>query len=261
VAQSSPPSRPEPLDRRRLLRWDGCVNVRDLGGLPTEDGGETAFRRVVRADSVRGLSLSGWQALRDYGVGTILDLRWHEELAEDPPRELDLEVVHVSLFGTYDPAFGRELDELGAAQPTAVDATREVYLAFLRQYGDNVARAVEAIGRADDGAVVVHCAAGKDRTGLVVALLLRLAGVLDDAIAADYALSEQSWAPHIGEWIDAAETDRERARRRRLSVCPPEALTGVLSELERAHGDVRGYLLGAGASEELLRRAAARLRG
>ncbi len=247
--------------RERTLRWDGCVNVRDLGGLPTEGGGETRFRAVVRADSVRGLSDSGWEELLGYGVRTIVDLRWQEELAEDPPRELRLDVVHVSLFGAYDPEFGRTLDDLAAAQATPLAATRAVYLEFLRRYAANFARAIVAVADAGEGAVVVHCAAGKDRTGLVVALLLRLAGVDPDAIAADYALSEQSWAPFVGSWIDEAETDRERARRRRLALCPPEAAIQVLEDLEREHGTVGRYLCRAGASEEALERVRARLRG
>ncbi len=245
----------------RALRWDGCVNVRDLGGLPTEDGRETRFRQVVRADSVRGLSDAGWRSLHDYGVRSLLDLRWQEELAEDPPLELGLEVVHVSLFGDYDPALGRELDALAAAQPTVAAGTREVYLASLRRHAQEVARAIAAIADAGDGAVVVHCAAGKDRTGLVVALLLRLAAVREDAIAADYALSEASWAPYVGKWIDEAETDRERARRRRLALCPPEAVIEVLEALEREHGDVGEYLRRAGATVDQLERAAARLLG
>jgi protein-tyrosine phosphatase len=129
------------------------------------------------------------------------------------------------------------------------------------RYADNFARAVTAIGDAREGPAVVHCAAGKDRTGLVAALVLRLAGVRADAIAADYALSEERWAPFVAKWIGAAETERERARRQRLSVCPPEAVTEVLEELERRHGSVRRYLLAAGASEEALDRVRARLRG
>src|SRR5205807_879377 len=83
----------------RVLAWNGCVNVRDLGGLQLEGGGETAFRVLVRADDVAGLQPDGWRALADYGVERVVDLRWHDELAQDPPRGLDVETVHVPLFG------------------------------------------------------------------------------------------------------------------------------------------------------------------
>jgi hypothetical protein len=81
--------------RPRELAWEGCLNVRDLGGLPTEDGGETRYGRVVRADSVRQLTDAGWQAVADYGVRTVVDLRGDYELRDDPPGELPFEVVHV----------------------------------------------------------------------------------------------------------------------------------------------------------------------
>ena len=83
----------------RTLAWEGLLNVRDLGGHPIEDGGETRWGAVVRADNVRRLTDAGWRALVDYGVRSVVDLRFHEELAEDPPRELPVDVVHVSLFG------------------------------------------------------------------------------------------------------------------------------------------------------------------
>jgi len=76
------------LQRSRDLLWDGLLNVRDLGGHPTEDGGETRYDSIIRADSVRQLSDQGWAALVDYGVQTIVDLRTNDELAADPPGEL-----------------------------------------------------------------------------------------------------------------------------------------------------------------------------
>ena len=81
------------------LDWEGCLNVRDLGGLPTEDGRRTRAARVVRADNVRRLTDAGWRSLAEHGVTRIVDLRWPEELAEDPPRDVEIDVVHVSLLG------------------------------------------------------------------------------------------------------------------------------------------------------------------
>ena len=79
----------------RDLIWDGCLNVRELGGLPTLDGRETRRGSIVRADSVRQLSDEGWRALVDHGVRTVIDLRGDHEREEDPPAELPVEVVHV----------------------------------------------------------------------------------------------------------------------------------------------------------------------
>ena len=88
------------MQRSRDLIWDGLLNVRDLGGHPTEDGGETRFGSIVRADSVRHLSDEGWAELVDYGVKTVVDLRADEELAADPPAKLPVEVLHVPFMET-----------------------------------------------------------------------------------------------------------------------------------------------------------------
>lgn len=245
--------------RDRRLVWDGCVNVRDLGGHPTEDGGETRFAAVVRADSVRGLSDTGWEALVAYGVRTIVDLRWHDELAEDPPRELPVAAVHVPLFGER--AQSEEADRMLRTIADPIEWRRRSYLEALARFRENVARAITAVAEARAGGVVVHCAGGVDRTGLVTALLLRVAGVAREHVAADYGASEANWAPHVGRWIDAAGDDVERERRRRLAIVRPEVMLGVLEELEASHGSVRQYLLDVGASPEHLDRVRARLLG
>jgi protein-tyrosine phosphatase len=242
----------------RRLAWDGCINVRDLGGHPTEDGGETRFGRIVRADSVRQLSDEGWQALVDYGTSRIVDLRWQEEREADPPRELPVDVIHVQLFGSRS-----DMDEINKAiadLERPVESRRATYLECLRRFDSSFAEAAEAVAGPREGAVVVHCAGGVDRTGLVSALLLRLAGVSREEIAADYALSEQSWAPFMEEWIGDAETEEERSLRRLLSGVPAEAMVETLQMLETQHGSVRGYLREAGASESSLDRVVARLR-
>ena len=245
----------------RELRWDGCLNVRDLGGLPTEDGGETRFGVVVRADSIRQLSDAGWASFLDYGVARIVDLRFHSELAADPPRELPIEVVHVPVLPEPGASDWDEIDALAARAPSPAAATRTVYMEFLRRFRPAFARAVAEVARPAPGAVVVHCLGGKDRTGLVSALLLRLAGVGAETIADDYAVSERNLHVRDGAWIDAADDEDERERRRRIAASPGEAMLHVLAELDAAWGGVRRYLSDAGIDERDLDRIAARLRG
>ena len=110
--------------------------------------------------------------------------------------------------------------------------------------------AEHAVGRPGpaEGGVVVHCQIGKDRTGLVCALLLALAGVADDAIAADYAASESRVQPLVAEWIESAFEPAERARRSWLSTAGPETMLATLSLIERRFGGVEGYLQAAGSS-------------
>ena len=245
--------------RSRTLSWDGCVNVRDLGGHPTQDGRTTRFGAIVRADSIRLLSEAGWAALLDYGVSRIVDLRFRSELETDPPRELDVEVVHVPVLPEPEAPEWAEIDAVGDAAPDAESATRDVYLEFLERGRPQFGAAVAAVADAPEGTVVVHCFGGKDRTGLVVALLLRLAGVGLDEIAADYGESERNLAERTREWIDEAEDDVDRERRLRITRTPPQAMLGVLEELERRYGSVGGYLRAAGVSAEALDAAAARL--
>jgi protein-tyrosine phosphatase len=247
----------------RTLVWDGCLNVRDLGGHPTEDGAITRYGAIVRADSVRGLTDAGWAALVDYGIVRIVDLRFHGELEADPPRELPVELVHVPLAPEPGSSAWEAIDALTAAAREAGDAiewTRVMYLEFLDRFRSRFADAVSAVGDAPPGGVVVHCHAGKDRTGLVSALLLRLAGVSIAQVAEDYALSGLNLQPAWAGWIADAEDELERERRRRLAATPAEAMVQVLGELERREGGVYSYLQEAGASEASLGRARSRLR-
>jgi protein-tyrosine phosphatase len=247
----------------RELAWEGCLNVRDLGGLPTEDGGETRCGRVVRADSIRQLTEVGWQAVADYGVRTVVDLRGDYELRDDPPGELPLEVVHVPFMEANEhewDAIINEIETAAAAAPDAAEATRDVYLIFLEHFRHNAAAGVRAVARAPEGGVVVHCVGGKDRTGLLCAFLLHLAKVPIEDIATDYALSEEGLRPRQELWLAEAETEAERERLRRISRTPPESMVGVFSELERRYGGATEYLRNAGLIEEDLELAAARLR-
>jgi protein tyrosine/serine phosphatase len=241
----------------RVLSWEGCLNVRDLGGHVTDDGRQTRFGAVVRADSVRHLSPAGWHALVDYGVRTIVDLRRHDELERDPPLDVPVDVVHVPIEDGY-------YDELQALWRREGHHERSVYHTYVRMtelLAPNFARAVETVGDAPDGAVVVHCFAGKDRTGLTCAMLLRLAGVSVEDIADDYGLSAGNIRSIIDPWADSAPDEQERALRLRIGSSPPQVMRDVLAELEGRHDDIRGYLLEAGVAEDTLERVRARLLG
>jgi protein-tyrosine phosphatase len=244
----------------RELAWEGCLNVRDLGGHPTEDGVETRYGAVVRADSIRRLTDAGWAAAVDYGVRTVVDLRMDAELEADPPAELPVDVVHVPFLEDDVEAFA-EVEAAAEAAPDYATATREVYLVFLERFRENVAAAIKAVAHAAEGGVVVHCVGGKDRTGLVTAFLLHLAGVDNEQIAADYAMSEERLRPRHDMWLAEAGTEVERERIRRIAATPAESMVGVLEELERRHGSIEAYLHSAGLTHEDLEHARERLRG
>ncbi|HZE29497.1 MAG TPA: tyrosine-protein phosphatase, partial [Gaiellaceae bacterium] len=199
----------------RDLTWDGCLNVRELGGLPTADGGETRFGAIVRADDVQQLSKAGWQALVDHGIRTVIDLRGDHEREEDPPAELPVEVVHVPFMEASEAEWEEIAEEIEAASAAASDvptSTRDVYLIFLERFKDNVAAALRAVADSPDGGLVIHCVGGKDRTGLLAAFLLHLAGVDDETIATDYALSEERLLPRHEAWFAGATSEEELER-------------------------------------------------
>jgi protein-tyrosine phosphatase len=135
------------------------------------------------------------------------------------------------------------------------------YLLMTELLAENFARAIESVAGANDGGVVVHCYAGKDRTGLLCAMLLRLAGVGAEDVAADYGVSGENFRPITDPWAEAAPDERERALRLRIGASPPQVMADLLARLEQRHGGVRGYLLAAGAGPEALDRARARLLG
>jgi hypothetical protein len=201
---------------------------------------------VVRADWLPGLSEQGRQALVDYGV-SLIDLRPDREHEEDGLNPLPVPVVRQAM----DP---RPI-------PAAWDwpSMREAYLALADHYRHELAQALTLLGNAEPPAAI-HCAGGRDRTGIACGMALWLAGAEPDAIAADHALSDVSWGPHNEEWLAAATDEQERERRRRVSQPAGRTLVEVLEEIEQREG-IRSLLLGAGADEAALDRLAARLRG
>lgn len=247
---------------QRDLAWDGVLNARDLGGHRTEDGAETRYGSIVRADSIRRLTDAGWAALLDYGIRTVVDLRGDHEMDEDAPAHVDVEVVHVPFMEANDREFEEiqeEVETAAEAAPDVATATRDVYLIFLEHFKKNVAAGIRAVAQAPDGGVVVHCVGGKDRTGLLTAFLLHLAGVDVEQIAADYALSEERLKPRHEEWFAQAETEAELERLRRIAQTPAESIVGVFEELASRYGSVEGYLRSGGLSDKDLARARARL--
>jgi protein tyrosine/serine phosphatase len=136
---------------------------------------------------------------------------------------------------------------------------REAYLELADHYRRELAQALTALGAAEPPAAI-HCAGGRDRAGIACGMALWLAGVEPDAIAADHALSDESWEPYNDEWLAAAPDEQERERRWRVLQPAGRTLAEVLEEIEETDG-VRARLLGAGADEAALDRLVARLRG
>jgi protein-tyrosine phosphatase len=174
-----------PVPRRRL-DWEGCFNVRDLGGLRTADGREIRRGALVRADALERLTAAGWRALEAHGVRTIIDLRNADEVGVDAaPRPAGIATVRMALDRIED----REFWDRWGDGP--VFGTPLYYRPHLDRFPRASAAVVAAIARAAPGGVAYHCAGGRDRTGMITILVLALAGVAPAHIAADYALSRE----------------------------------------------------------------------
>lgn len=232
----------------RCLTWDGCFNVRDLGGLPTTDGCETRWGAVVRSEAPDLLTADGWSALRKHGIRTIVDLRNDDELKPDADRPAGLHTIRRPLEAAEDAEFWDGWAHSGQL------GTPLYYQPFLEHFPHRLAGVLSAIAQARPGGVLVHCAHGRDRTGLVTLLLLALMGVAAEDIAADYALSAIGLAPLfklLGQQ-DQGPTIEEYLTRTGTSV--HEVIITTLASL-----DAEAYLRAAGLSDADLAALRARL--
>jgi len=236
------------------LLWDACYNVRDLGGLPTTGGRRTRSHALIRSDILARLASAGKQALIDYGVATVIDLRWPGEVAEEPsafamgrpqPGEPAYRILPVENRNSPD------IEQIDSAPTQA-----EKYTLTLDLCQSELAEIVGAVAVAPAGGVLFHCHAGKDRTGIVAALLLGLVGVPDGVIAADYAASEaRLWPLFRRMQADAAgDPARLAALQHKIPTALPETMLAVLAHLRNRYGGVRAYLLRAGLTETALAR-------
>ena len=252
------------------IELEGAVNVRDLGGLPTEDGQKTVRARLLRADNLQELSAADIAKLvRDIGVTTVVDLRSSNELAAEGPAPLDAVAGVRHVHHPVLPEVGSNTDMVADALLTRQrqdksryppDPVCGHYLGYLEDRPDQIVGALRTIAHAE-GAALVHCAAGKDRTGVVVALALTAAGVPAQAVAADYAASgERTEAVmarlrrsrlYAGD-IDSKPADLHRPR--------AETMTAFLEQMDARYGGVARWLADHGLSETDLHALRVKLR-
>lgn len=233
---------PEP----RHLEWPDCRNVRDLGGLTTNWNSTTVYGALIRSDGHHSLTPEGLEALHAAGVSRIVDVRRPLELLELPS----------PLAGT--PLYLSRPVQLEDDYQDESRPRFEVYLQMLELRPNLFASAVAAVAEAPPGAVVVHCASGKDRTGMVTALILALVGVQDHLIASDYALTEERLRGH-DEAVLARVDRAERELLLQQRPTPPENILKVLRHMEERHGGVGSYLRQGGLTESQANALRARL--
>ncbi len=221
----------------------GTYNFRDVGGYPV-DGGSVRSGKLFRADALGRIGEAGKQTLRELGVRIVIDLRddFEVNVLPDDLAGLDVTVLRLPVF-----------EGSGASQATIGATLVDLYEKILLQHRDVVVRALREIADTGDEPVVVHCTAGKDRTGIVVALALLAVGVDRETVLDDYAATQANLA---GEWLEGMlalvrshGVEVTPDLRVIMGGSPREALEAVLDLLDRDFGGARGYLLEAGLDE------------
>jgi protein-tyrosine phosphatase len=240
------------MERRICL--EGCLNFRDLGGYPTADGRLVRWRHLFRSDALHGLTAADVAVLRDQlGVGDVIDLRSTMELDTEGRGVLAAEPLrfhHVPLFDG-DTGQGRER----AAEITLAD--RYVLLAELAR--EPIARVLRILADADRPAIY-HCAAGKDRTGVISAILLGVLGVPDPVIVADYAATQETLDAIVDRLmsLEGYRTMLEHLPPDTLHAAP-ETMVDFLRRVAERHGSMEGYARAIGVAGDTLVRLRDRL--
>ncbi|WP_433655311.1 tyrosine-protein phosphatase [Nocardia sp. CA-128927] len=218
----------------RHIAFERLHNFRDLGGYPTEDGQVVRWGRLFRSDSLSKLRDEDWESFQKLGVTTVIDLRypWEIDRSGRVPQHESLDYHNLSIeHRPYNQAaLGPDIE--------AGPYLAERFLEVANDGVDEIRRALEVIAEAD-GPTVFHCASGKDRTGLLAALVLTLLGVSDEQIIEDFALTELATERLVADWR-AAYPDKELTWPW-YGRAPAEVMRLFLAALAAEHGSVRGY--------------------
>lgn len=242
---------PTPELRPRLAR-DGVFNTRDLGGLPAADGLVVAPRRLVRGDALHRVRSTAGD-LRAHGVVRVLDLR--DERERTAEGVLDAEGIEVLHLPVLDPTFNWVDDAHDDLSTLLQHRYRTILDSFGDRFAGSVTAVVEVVAAETPGAVAYHCAVGKDRTGLLTALLLSTLGASDQVIVDDYVRSARATAVQVS-WLwsmghpggEAGDDDLDHG----LWSARPATMQATLDWLRDTHGGAESYLRAVGVPAEQL---------
>lgn len=238
------------MQAQRRLDFPELLNARDLGGCPTTDGAVTRWRSLLRADDLAQLTPQGLEALRAYGVTTVLDMRWSDEARRYPSQVRqalpEVRYVHLPLLTDTEEEWRRRTGDVSKEEWNCI---------ALQRAGAQLRQVLTVIAAAAPGPLLFHCVAGKDRTGLVAALLLAIAEATPQAIARDYAES----GSNLRDGYLKRYADADPARILEAVRCPEEGAHNMLSFLAAA-GGVRTWLEQLGLTPRQLAALRARLR-
>ena len=240
-----------PVQPPRRLTLTGCVNFRDLGGYPGAEGRALRWRRLFRADGLTRLDEDDCAQLADLGLATVIDLRTKGEVEERgrfPEDAFEVEYHHLPLTDVLPPT-----EDLSRYDEPAFVTSR--YQQLFAEGSSSLARAVQVLAEPDALPAVFHCSAGKDRTGILAALVLGFLGVPREVIVEDYALSAEAMIALLErlkqEYADSVE-EVERYAPAVISVAP-ESMAKFLSSLEDEHGSFDDLARSLGVTDAVTR--------
>ncbi len=248
VTAAPQPFTPDPTALDRSIAFRYVFNVRDLGGLPTQDGRTVRRGLVFRADGVHRLDGDDLEAARALGLQTVIDLRTEAEISRGrfPTEQYPVRWHHLPVL--------RRIwsdDEL-VPGASAAEFLRDRYLDMLDSGGDSVAGALALV--AGGAPALFHCAAGKDRTGVVAAVLLGRLGVADDDIVTDYHASAGAMAAFV-DWLTIEfpqALDSMTSQPPEYLEAPPEAMAGFLDGVRDRYGSMEGLADHLGVPAEVV---------
>ena len=249
----------------RVLSWEGSFNARHLGGYLTDSATRTRRRSLVRSDNLRRLTPVGRAALLSYGATTVVDLRAPFELRIDPSPFASGPALPGTPAYLNIPLFDRDgPDSPTAAAIDAAPTLEAAYQLIIDRCRDQIASVIRAIASAPVGPVLFYCHAGKDRTGLIAALVLAIAGVRHRTIAQDYALSDTLLRPlYESQLHQQADPDKRATLAQHLSsplnAAHPRTMLATLAYLQNQHDGPLSYLRAAGVEQSDLQCLRARM--
>jgi len=250
------------MDGYRRLPVEGMCNVRDLGGFPTSDGRMTSYGRFIRSEVPRAVTRRGLEFLKDYGVAMSIDLRGAQETRRMPSLlagEPWAEYINI-------PVFNEQVAHTnGHLSPDRFVKWPELYISMIDGHMDWIRNVFEALARNGSGAVMFNCTTGKDRTGMIAALLLALAGVSYYDIIADYCVSQvymrPAYADIFGYSPEPASGRSELGPEDPFFKTVPDNMARLLIHIDEEYGGVPEYLSRCGVSAGALSLLRSRLVG
>ena len=245
------------VDPRRLVELEAVHNFRDLGGYPARDGSVTRWHQLYRADGLYRLTAADIETVRALGLRTVVDLRSNAEI--DKWGTFPRQAIKVNF--THHPVIDQTWELDSQADRTDHEFLVWAYQQMLQVGWQRFATAIEELAQPGALPAVFHCAAGKDRTGLLAAMVLESLGVPRTVVLADYELTVEGIV-RMRSWVELNHPEmavRMAETPSAFLMALPAALGDVLDGLAQQHGTIDAYVRSIGVSAAALQSLADQL--